>query len=76
MDDNPERLRASTRKLLDLVEREPVALVIFGHDGQQWKTLKKAPDGRTDGGVLATATCRQNGIAGAGQESKMGWIRR
>lgn len=43
-DDNEEQLRASTRKLLDLVEREHVALVIFGHDGQQWQTLKKAPD--------------------------------
>jgi len=43
-DDNEERLRASTRKLLDLVEREHVALVIFGHDGQQWQALKKALD--------------------------------
>lgn len=43
MDDNEEQLRASTRKLLDVVEREHVALVIFGHDGEQWKTLKKAP---------------------------------
>src|SRR5216684_4442422 len=42
-DDNEEQLRASTRKLLDLVERERVALVIFGHDGQQWQALKKAP---------------------------------
>jgi N-acyl homoserine lactone hydrolase len=42
-DDNEEQLRASTRKLLDLVEREQVALVIFGHDGEQWQTLKKAP---------------------------------
>ncbi len=43
-DDNPEQLRASTRKLLDLAEREDVALVVFGHDGRQWKTLKSAPD--------------------------------
>ena len=42
-DDNEEQLRASTRKLLYLVEREHVALVIFGHDGEQWQTLKKAP---------------------------------
>jgi N-acyl homoserine lactone hydrolase len=42
-DDNEEHLRASTHKLLDLVEREQVALVIFGHDGEQWRTLKKAP---------------------------------
>jgi N-acyl homoserine lactone hydrolase len=44
VDDNEEQLRASTRKLLDLVEREHVALVIFGHDGRQWRTLKKAPE--------------------------------
>jgi N-acyl homoserine lactone hydrolase len=43
-DDDEEQLRASTRKLLDIVEREHVALVIFGHDGQQWQTLKKVPD--------------------------------
>ncbi len=42
-DDNEEQLRASTRKLLQLVEHEQVALVVFGHDGQQWQTLKKAP---------------------------------
>src|SRR5260370_524819 len=40
---NDDQLRASTRKLLELVEHEHVALVIFGHDGQQWQTLKKAP---------------------------------
>lgn len=43
IDDDEEQLRASTRKLLDLVQREQVALVVFGHDGRQWKTLKKAP---------------------------------
>ena len=43
-DDNEEQLVASTRKLLDLVEREHVGLVVFGHDGQQWQTLKKAPE--------------------------------
>jgi N-acyl homoserine lactone hydrolase len=42
-DDNEEQLRASTRKLLELVERDQVALVVFGHDGQQWQTLKRAP---------------------------------
>jgi N-acyl homoserine lactone hydrolase len=44
LDDDEGQLRASTRKLLDLVEREHVELVIFGHDGEQWQTLKKAPD--------------------------------
>ena len=42
-DDNEEQLLASTQRLLELVEREQVALVIFGHDGEQWQTLKKAP---------------------------------
>jgi N-acyl homoserine lactone hydrolase len=42
-DDNQEELRASTRKLLDLVGREGVQLVVFGHDGRQWQTLVKAP---------------------------------
>jgi N-acyl homoserine lactone hydrolase len=39
-----ETIRASTIKLLDLVEREQIGLVIFGHDTEQWKTLKKAPE--------------------------------
>jgi len=43
-DDNEEQLRASTRKLLDLVERQQVKLVVFGHDGEQWRKLKKAPE--------------------------------
>ncbi len=40
---NGEAGRASTIKLLDLVEREHIGLVIFGHDQAQWETLKKAP---------------------------------
>ena len=43
IDDNEDQLLASTQKLQELVEREHVALVIFGHDGEQWQTLKKAP---------------------------------
>lgn len=39
-----EAIHASTIKLLDLVERERVALVIFGHEGEQWKALTTAPD--------------------------------
>jgi N-acyl homoserine lactone hydrolase len=39
-----EATRASTIKLLDLVERERIGLVIFGHDTDQWETLKKAPE--------------------------------
>ncbi len=41
---NGEAGRASTMKLLDLVEREHIGLVIFGHDQAQWETHKKAPD--------------------------------
>ncbi|GHF45777.1 N-acyl homoserine lactone hydrolase [Deinococcus metalli] len=40
-----EGVRASTAKLLDLVEREPATLVIFGHDAAQWAGLKQLPDG-------------------------------
>jgi N-acyl homoserine lactone hydrolase len=39
-----EASRASRIKLLDRVEREHIGLVIFGHDVEQWKTLKKAPE--------------------------------
>ena len=44
-DSNPDAAatHASTIKLLDLVEREHIKLVIFGHDQAQWETLKKAP---------------------------------
>lgn len=43
---NPDakEIHASTVKLLDLVEREHVGLVIFGHDVELWKRLKKAPE--------------------------------
>jgi N-acyl homoserine lactone hydrolase len=43
-DDNEEQLRASTRKLLALVASRKIDLVIFGHDGAQWQTLKRSPD--------------------------------
>jgi N-acyl homoserine lactone hydrolase len=39
-----EAIRVSTNKLLDLVEREKVGLVIFGHEGEQWEGLKKLPE--------------------------------
>ncbi len=41
---NGEAGRASTIKLLDLVEREHIGLVIFGHDNEQWETLKRVPE--------------------------------
>ena len=45
VDNNPdaEATHASTIKLLDLVEKEQIKLVIFGHDNEQWQTLKQAP---------------------------------
>jgi N-acyl homoserine lactone hydrolase len=43
-DDNEQQLRASTKKLLDLVEREQIKLVVFGHDGHQGQSLKKSPE--------------------------------
>ncbi|HKV43098.1 MAG TPA: N-acyl homoserine lactonase family protein [bacterium] len=36
--------RASTRKLVDLAAREKVALIVYGHDPDEWKKLKKAPE--------------------------------
>jgi N-acyl homoserine lactone hydrolase len=43
---NPDAaaIRASTIKLLDLVEREHIGLVIFGHDTEQWEGLRKLPE--------------------------------
>jgi N-acyl homoserine lactone hydrolase len=44
IDDNEQQLRASTKKLLDLVELEQIKLVVFHHDGGQWASLKKSPE--------------------------------
>ncbi len=44
MDADGANAIASTRKLLDLVERKHISLVIFGHDGPQWSMLKQLPD--------------------------------
>ena len=43
-DPDAAAIRASTNKLLDLVEREQVGLVIFGHEGSQWAGLKMLPE--------------------------------
>jgi N-acyl homoserine lactone hydrolase len=43
-DQDDEAIRASTIKLLDLVERQHIGLVIFGHDKEQWEALKKLPE--------------------------------
>jgi N-acyl homoserine lactone hydrolase len=37
-------LRASTRKLVDLVHQQRIPLVICGHDAAQWHHLKTLPD--------------------------------
>ena len=44
VDLNEEQVRASTRKLREVELREGVALTIYGHDAQQWPTLKLLPD--------------------------------
>jgi len=43
-DTDADATRASTRKLVDLAEREGVAFTVYGHDANGWKTLKKAPE--------------------------------
>jgi N-acyl homoserine lactone hydrolase len=43
-DPDAEAIRASTIKLLDLVEQEHIGLVIFGHENEQWEGLKKLPE--------------------------------
>ena len=43
-DDDGEGAQVSTQKLLNIAQREQVSLVIFGHDGPQWQTLKKLPE--------------------------------
>ena len=43
-DPDAEAVRASTIKLLDLVERERIELVIFGHDKEQWEGLRTLPE--------------------------------
>ena len=42
-DENADELRSSTVKLLDLVNELGVQLVVFGHDGAQWRVLRRAP---------------------------------
>ncbi len=43
-DPDAPAIRASTNKLLDVVERELIGLVIFGHEWEQWEGLKKLPE--------------------------------
>lgn len=41
---DPVEARESARKLFELVRHEGVTLTVFGHDAQQWPTLKHAPE--------------------------------
>lgn len=43
-DEDLTQLRQSTCKLIELVERDNVRLVVFGHDGIQWQALKQSPE--------------------------------
>ena len=35
--------RASVKKLRAIAEREGAGLIVFGHDGEQWQTLRRSP---------------------------------
>lgn len=39
-----KEVRASTQKVADVAQREEASLVVYGHDSEQWPTLKHAPD--------------------------------
>lgn len=43
-DMDPDAKRASVRKLRAIAEREGVTLIVFGHDPEQWRTLRKSPE--------------------------------
>lgn len=42
MDDEPG-IRRSTQKIADLAESENVAIVVYGHDTEQWASLRLSP---------------------------------
>jgi len=45
MDMDEAGVIVSTRKLVDLAKREGVALIVCGHDANQWQNdIKKAPE--------------------------------
>ena len=43
-DMDPDVKRASVRKLRAIAERDGVALIVFGHDSEQWRILRKSPE--------------------------------
>ena len=44
VDDNYEDLIDSTKKIMNLMETEKATMLVFGHDGDQWASLKKLPE--------------------------------
>ncbi|WP_108819466.1 N-acyl homoserine lactonase family protein [Pseudovibrio sp. Alg231-02] len=42
--DDEARIRASTQKICDMANQENAAIVIYGHDSEQWATLRHAPN--------------------------------
>ena len=42
--DDEAGIRASTRKIAELARKEDASLVVYGHDADQWSTLKHAPE--------------------------------
>lgn len=43
-DENEADTRASTRKIAEVARREGVTLIVYGHDAEQWPTLRQAPE--------------------------------
>lgn len=41
--DDEQRIRASTQKIADVAEREHASLVVYGHDADQWASLRHTP---------------------------------
>ncbi|WP_295042016.1 hypothetical protein [uncultured Paracoccus sp.] len=42
--DDEDSIRASTRKISETAAREGAALVVYGHDADQWPSLRRAPE--------------------------------
>lgn len=42
--DDEAGIRASTRKIAETAKREGASLVVYGHDADQWPTLRHAPE--------------------------------
>ncbi len=44
VDEDETEVRASTRKVAEVARREGVTLIVYGHDAEQWPTLKHMPE--------------------------------